>query len=128
MASHPDRSMTDVLQDIVWNVQEIIRSEFRLARAETRDELKTAAKSGGVLATGVVTGLYAIAFLLLALMYALEILVTPWLAALIVAIAVGALAALFIALGRKRLRKVHGPQKTVRTVKENVEWTKQQMR
>ena len=128
MASHPDRSMTDVLQDIVWNVQEIIRSEFRLARAETRDELKTAAKSGGVLATGVVTGLYAIAFLLLALMYALEILVTPWLAALIVAIAVGALAALFIALGRKRLRKVQGPQKTVRTVKENVEWTKQQMR
>jgi hypothetical protein len=32
------RSMTEVLQDIVANIQEIFRSEFRLAKAEIHEE------------------------------------------------------------------------------------------
>ena len=33
-----DRSVTDVLQNILRNVQDILRSEIRLANAETRQE------------------------------------------------------------------------------------------
>ena len=33
-----DRSVSDVLQDILRNVQEILRSEVRLAKAEIRQE------------------------------------------------------------------------------------------
>jgi hypothetical protein len=33
-----DRSLSDVLQDIIRNVQEIVRSEVRLAKTEIREE------------------------------------------------------------------------------------------
>ncbi len=38
-----DRSVADVLQDIFRNVQEILRSEIRLAKAEIRQEATEAA-------------------------------------------------------------------------------------
>jgi hypothetical protein len=37
MAVH-DRSFADVFQDILHNVQEIVRSEVRLAKTEIREE------------------------------------------------------------------------------------------
>ena len=40
MNRNDDRSVSDVLQDIFGNVQEIVRSEVRLARAEIRPRLR----------------------------------------------------------------------------------------
>ncbi len=36
--SQPQRSVPEVLQNIVSNLQEIIRSEFRLAKTEIKEE------------------------------------------------------------------------------------------
>jgi cytochrome c biogenesis protein CcdA len=123
-----NRSIKDVFQDIVANVQEIMRSEFRLARAEARQELSESAQSSILLVAGIVTGLFAQGFLLLTIMFALEIVIAPWLAALLVAIGVGIIAMALTVVGRKRMREVHAPGKTIRTVQENVQWTKQQVR
>jgi uncharacterized membrane protein YqjE len=125
-----NRSMTEVLQDIVSDVQEIVRSEVRLAQAEIREELSKAAKSSVLLIAGIVFALYAVGFLLLTIVYALETAALPaWLAALIVAAGVTLIAVLLLAVGRKRIKQVHiVPDKTVRTVKENVQWAKQQAR
>ena len=38
------RSIPEVLQDIVGNLQEIIRSEFRLAKTELKEDASRAAK------------------------------------------------------------------------------------
>ena len=40
-----DRSLSDVLQDIIRNVQEIVRSEVRLAKTEIREEAAKARSS-----------------------------------------------------------------------------------
>ena len=129
MAVQTERSFAELLQDIAANVQEIIRSEFRLAKAEVREEAVKARKSVSMLGAGVFIGLYALGFLLLAAVYALQLALPAWLAALIVGATVAVIAATLIAAGRSRLKQVHPvPEKTVHTVKENVQWARHQVR
>jgi Putative Actinobacterial Holin-X, holin superfamily III len=59
-----ERSVADVLQDILRNVQEIVRSEVRLAKVEIRDEARQAVSSGIWIAAGAVGALSAWMFLL----------------------------------------------------------------
>ena len=48
------RSVPEVLQDIVSNLQEIIRSEFLLAKTELKEEAKQAAKPATTFGAGLV--------------------------------------------------------------------------
>jgi Putative Actinobacterial Holin-X, holin superfamily III len=66
-----ERTMSEVLKDIVETVQKIVRGEVRLAKAEVRDEAAKAWKPVRYLLTGAVVGLLAAAFLLLGIVYAL---------------------------------------------------------
>ena len=127
MANSLERSFSDVIQDIIDNVQRIIRSEVRLAKVEIQEETSKAGKAASVLAAGVVLGAYALGFLLLSGVYGLSQVMAPWLAALTVTIGVGVAAAVCIMVGRKRLKSVHPkPEKTIQTMKENLEWAKNQ--
>ena len=128
MAVLNNRSMAELFQDIIGNVQEIIRSEFRLAKAETREEVSKAVKSSVMLGAGLLLAVYAVGFLLLTIMFALETSLARWLAALIVAVGVMIIAMIAVSVGRKRMKEVHVPQKTIGTVKENVQWAKHQIR
>jgi uncharacterized membrane protein YqjE len=123
------RTMSEVLQDIAANIQEIFRSEFRLAKVEIQQQAAAGARSAVPLVIGLLLGLYAFGFLLLAAVHALSIVVDPWLACLIVGIAVLLISLLLVSMGRNRLKQVKVvPEKTVETVKENVQWAKQQIR
>lgn len=123
------RSMSAVLQDIVANIQEIFRSEFRLAKLEIRDETAKLVKSSIPLGIGILASLYAIGFLLLAAVHALSLVVDPWLASLIVGAAVLLIAVICINVGRSRLKQVKVvPEKTVHSVRENVQWAREQTR
>ncbi len=129
MSTNGDRSFSDVLEDIVGNVQNIVRHEVRLAKAEIQEEAVVAGKAAGIAASGGVLALYALGFLLLTCVYALEEAVAPWLAALIVAVVAGIGSAILLNIGVKRMKRVDPrPQKTIRTIKENVEWAKNQAR
>ena len=124
-----DRTVSSVLQDIVGNVQEIVRSEVRLAKTELKEEAVKAKSSGIFLSAGALTGLYAVGFLLLGLVYALSTVIPAWAAAFLVGIALAIVASTLLSTGRKRLKQVNPtPERTVETVKENVAWVKQQTR
>ena len=123
------RSMAELLQVIIADIQEIVRSEFRLAKAEVQEETSKVARSGVPLVIGLLLGLYALGFLLLAAVHALSIVVDAWLAALIVSFVVAVISAILISVGRNRLKGVKVvPEKTTRTMKENVQWAKHQIR
>ncbi len=123
------RSVSDVLQDIVGNLQQIIRNEFRLARVEIKEKATRAKQPVTILASGVVLGLYGFGFLLLALVYALSLVIAPWLAALLIGVVLAIAAAILVASGRNALKQVDPvPEKTVQTVKENVRWAKEQIK
>lgn len=122
-----ERPMADVLKDIFGNVQEMVRSEVRLARVEMRDEMKSAARAGAMLGVGAVLGLIAAVFLLVCITQLLALVMPNWLATLLMALALGIPAALLAARGRARLH-MPTPDRTIENVKENVEWMKNQTR
>jgi uncharacterized membrane protein YqjE len=123
------RSMAEVLQDIVANVQEIFRSEFRLAKAEIHEETSKIARSSVPLGMGVLLALYALGFILLAAVHALATVVGAWLAALIVGVTVLVISMILVSIGKNRLKQVKVvPAKTIGTVKENVQWARHRIR
>jgi hypothetical protein len=102
-----ERSLSNVLQDVIRNVQEIIRSEVRLAKTGIREELVKARSSTVLFAAGAVTLVLGILYLLLAIVHAMALGMPIWAAALIVGatLAVGASAMLAVSL--KRFKEIH---------------------
>jgi uncharacterized membrane protein YqjE len=84
MTTQNGRSVPEVLQDIVGNIEEIIRSEFRLAKAEVKEEASHAAPPLKMMVVGAAIGFYALGFLIFTLVMGLATMVATWLAALIV--------------------------------------------
>ena len=129
MPIEKDRSVSELMQDIVTNVQQIIRSEVLLAKTEAKEEGLRAAKAARLLGGGAAVAFYALGFLLLFCVYALATAIAAWAAALIVALGLGIIAAVLLRIGIKRIREVSpAPQKTIETVKENVRWAKNQVK
>ena len=119
------RSVPEVLQDIVGNLQEIVRSEFRLAKTEIKEEAAKAAKPAATFGVGLVMGFYGIGFLLLASVYGLSTVMAGWLAALLVGTILAIVAiALLISSGKKLKRVNPTPDKTMRSLEENLQWAK----
>ena len=122
-----DRSLSDVFQDIIRNVQEIVRSEVRLAKTEILEEVAKAKSGTLMLGAGIIAALFATALLLLMVVYALTLVVPSWAAALIVGGLLAVVASVMIAAGMRQINAVRPtPARTVETIKENVEWAKQQ--
>lgn len=122
-----ERSVTQILQDMFTNVQEIVRSEMRLARAEIGEETNKALRAFAVLAAGLILGLYAVGFLLLSAVSALAAVLPDWLGPLLVGLIVAVIATALILIGRNRIKTVSPvPQKTIASVKEDAQWVKDQ--
>ncbi len=77
----PERSVVEILTDIVGNVQAIMHGEIRLAKTELRDEAKKSSSSIRLLLAGGTLGILGAAFLLLSAVYALTLLMPAWAAA-----------------------------------------------
>jgi hypothetical protein len=121
-----ERPIADLLHDILRNVQELIRAEVKLAKAEVRQEVRLASSSALPLAVGALSAVSAWMFLLWAGAYALGLVMPMWAGILIMAAVTGALAAVLLGQGLRRLKQVRPvPERTVATLKENLEWIKQ---
>jgi len=121
-----ERSVSEVFQDILRNLQEMVRSEIRLAKVEIRGEAKQALSSGVWIAAGGIAAMSAWSFLMWALAYTLATRMPMWAATLIVALVMSAAAAALIMGGIRRAKRIHPiPERTVESVKENLAWIKQ---
>jgi uncharacterized membrane protein YqjE len=122
-----NRSISEILQDVLRNLQSIVRSEILLAKTEIREEITKAKPAILLLAMGAVCGAFGMFFLLLTIMYALALAVPLWASALIVAAALSIVAAITLNSGQKQMGRVHPlPDKTIASMKENAEWARQQ--
>jgi Flp pilus assembly protein TadB len=123
------RSTRDILRDVVRDVQDLLHSEVRLAKAEVTEQANRAKSVGGLIGGAAVAGLFAgmcfIAFCIALLAMAIPV----WAASLIMAFLLGGAGAVLYARGRDRLRNFHAvPEQTVGTIKEDVAWVKQRTR
>jgi hypothetical protein len=126
--THSDgRSISQILQDIVNHVTDIIRSEVRLVKTEVRQDATHFAKAGRWIAIAGILALYAIGFVLLSAVYGLQGVMPSWLAALLVGVAVGIGAVTLYVTGRKKLARTSlRPDNTIQTLEDNVTWFKKQ--
>jgi len=129
MFSVVERSISSLLKDIVGNLQQIIRAEVRLAKVEVAGELTRAKQAMVLLALGGLFGAMALGCLLLGAVYLLAHVVQPWVAAVLVALGVGAIGGALVGVGVSRLKRVSlPPARTVTSVQENIQWAKAQAR
>jgi putative superfamily III holin-X len=120
-----DRSLGDLLSAATADVGHLVRQEIELAKAETKDELKTAARAGAMFGAAGVVGFLALLLVLFAAAWALAEVVPIAVGFLIVAIVAGAVAFWAFSVGRERFKQFDPvPQQTAETIKEDVEWLK----
>ncbi len=129
MTTHTERTLPEVLQGAAVNIQEIIRSEFQLAKTVVKDTVARSSRPAAMLGAGIAISLYAAGFILLAIVYSLAIVMAAWLAALIVGAVLAIAAIVIISSARTQLKRVDPvPERTVETMKENMTWVKQQIK
>jgi uncharacterized membrane protein YqjE len=120
-------SVGSLISGLIQDLQEMVRDEIRLARAELRDDAMTAGRGVAVLAAGALVGLTGFIFLMLGATYLLNKWVQMWIAAGIVGVVLAVVAAVCIYAGRNKLRESNfTPEQTIATLKEDREWAKQQ--
>ena len=116
----------ELVKQLAEEVSGLVRAEIELAKAEVTAKGKRAGIGLGELgAAGIVT-LYALGALTACFIAALALAMPVWTAALIVAVAYGVVAAVLYFVGRRQLERglPPTPERTQRTVKEDIEWAK----
>lgn len=128
-APRMQRSVPEVLEDIASNLAQLVQAEFRLAKTELKEGAQKAAGPGATLGAGLALALYGLGFLCLAAVYAMSLVMAGWLAALIAGGVLTAAAGILVGAGTAKLRRANlMPDKTLRTLEEDVQWAKQQIK
>jgi uncharacterized membrane protein YqjE len=122
--SSDDRPVTDILQDIIRNIEDIVRAEVRLAKSEMSEEFAKAQSAGVFLGIGTLGSIFSIFFLLLAIVFALSNRLPNWAAALIVALALAIVGGILLGTGAKRLKRLHSAPHLFENQKGKLEWAK----
>lgn len=108
----------------------LARQELQLAKAEMREKGKKAGTGAGLLGAAGGMALLAGGAFTAFLILALDGVMPNWLAALLVAVVYGAVAAVLFLTGKERVQEAGPlvPEQTVDSVKEDVQWAKTQIR
>jgi hypothetical protein len=120
-----ERPLGELLSDVTTKLQALVRKEIELGRAEIKQEVDKAVKGVTAFAVAGVVGLLAAVALVFAAAWGLSEVVPEGVAFLIVGVFLLAVAGGLFAAGRKKVAQVNPvPQRTVETVKEDVETAK----
>ncbi|MDY7229049.1 phage holin family protein [Hyalangium rubrum] len=123
----PSRPIKELVSELLDQGRRLVRAEVQLARAEVKTEVKKASVGVGLTAGGglvVLLGAFTfVAFLVIALAGVMPL----WLSALLVAVVLLAGGAGIAYLGLQRMKTVHGPTKTLQTLKEDGQWANRTM-
>ncbi|MEU9144115.1 phage holin family protein [Streptomyces sp. NPDC048349] len=123
---HPNHSSDESVGDLVsrasQQISELVREEMQLARAEMMQKGKRFGVGGGLFGGAGLVGILAAQALVAAVIAALALLLPLWASALIVAVLLGAVAAVMAAAGKKQIAKAGtpAPELAIDSVKADV--------
>jgi uncharacterized membrane protein YqjE len=125
-----DRSTGELVKQLSEQVSVLIRDELKLAQVEMTRKGKQAGAGVGLLGGSGLVALYGVGCLIACAIIAISGVVAAWLAALIVGAALLAAAAVAALIGKGRLQKATPPvpERTVESVKTDVEEIKERAR
>jgi uncharacterized protein YacL len=119
----------ELLKQLSEETTRLVHQEIELAKAELAQKGRQAGMGAGLFGAAGAIGFLALAALTTCLLLALDAAVPAWLAALIVAVVYGAIAAVLAMRGRAKVKQAVPPlpEQTIETVKEDVQWAKTRM-
>jgi len=121
-----DRSLGELFGDLGADLATLVRKELDLAKTEARQEVRRATQSGAAFAAAAVAGLVVVMFASAALAWLLDMWINRALAFLIVAAIWAIVALVAIQAGKRRAAAIEPLPQTVESLKEDMEWAKQQ--
>jgi uncharacterized membrane protein YqjE len=121
-----DRPIGELLKELANETTTLVRQELDLAKAEMREKAGKAGPGFGMWGAAGITALLALGSLTAFVILALDGAMPNWLAALIVGLVYTAVAGVLYLRGKQRVEEAGSPvpQKTIETVKEDVQWAK----
>jgi VIT1/CCC1 family predicted Fe2+/Mn2+ transporter len=124
-----ERSIGELFGELSQDVALLVRQEAQLAKTEMQQKLSKVTTDLASLATGgvvaLVGGLALTAALILLLVDPIGM--KPWLAALLVGAVLGIVGWVLLQRGMKDLKRTDPtPRRTVETIKEDLQWAKEQ--
>jgi len=125
--STSDRSLGELFGQLSSDLAALMRDEVSLAKVELKEEVGLAGRAGGLLGLAALAGYMVLVLLSFAAAWGLaEVMAIGW-AFLIVAALWGAVGGVLYVRGRERLQHVDlKPERTIQTLKEDVQWAKSQ--
>jgi len=127
--SKEDRSLGELFGDLTREMTTLIRQEANLAATEVGNKVSRLGKDVGYLAVGGAVAYAGFLALLAALIIGLDAFLPAWVAALIVGVVVAGIGYFLVQRGLSELKRVNlAPRQTIGTLKEDVQWAKEQTR
>ncbi len=125
-----DAPMAELVKQLSEQTSRLAKLEIELAKAELTEKGKRAGLGVGMFGAAGALGFYALGALVATAILALSLAVTGWLAALIVAVILGAVAGLLALQGKNKVQEATPPvpEQATESVKEDVEWAKTRAR
>jgi len=125
-----DRPTGELLRELSQQTTELVRQEIELAKAELGEKGKQAGLGAGMFGGAGIFGAGAFAALTTTIIAALDRAMALWVAALIVAVVYGIVAAVLAQRGKQKVQAVGAPvpEQTTESVKEDVQWAKTRMK
>jgi uncharacterized membrane protein YqjE len=125
-----ERPTAELLKEFSDQTTTLLRKEIALAKVEVAEKGKQAAVGAGMFGGTGLFGVFAFGALTAAIILVLATAMDAWLAALIVAVAYGAIAGILALIGRSRVKRAGPPvpEQAVDSTKEDLEWVKSRAR
>src|ERR1700758_2976921 len=118
MAGEVSRPMGAILRDVTEDITGIVRSEVKLAKIELSIQVERVREALPMLVSGAIFGLCALGLLLTTGVLVIGLILPYWAAAAIAFGFTAIVAAILLLVGKGMLNQVHGPERTIRTLKE----------
>jgi uncharacterized membrane protein YqjE len=124
-----DRSITALLSDLASETVLLIRQEMALLKAELQEKFGRMGQGATALGAGALMAFSGWLVLLAAAVLSLATVLPAWLAALIVAIVVLAIAGVLVFIGKSRFDADSlMPRRTLRSLREDEAWLRERLR
>ena len=123
-----ERSLGDLFSELAGETGTLIRQEVTLAQVELTQKATAVGRNIGFLLVGGAVGYAALLAFMTAVIVGLANFVPLWAAALIVGVLIAIVAFLLISSALKSLKKTDlTPNQTVKSLKEDAQWLKNQV-
>jgi uncharacterized membrane protein YqjE len=125
-----EKSLAELVQRLSQQMSTLVRQEMRLAQAELQEKGKRAGLGAGMFGGAGVVALYGVGAIVAGIVMLLATAVEPWLAGVIVGVALLLVAGVLALTGRRQVQQATpaAPERAIESVKRDVEQVKEAAR